>query len=189
MTKEERYQYLDKLAAEAKTDASAKEEICRHFKKYIHRLSYGSYEDWSREDAEQDLWVCFLECLLSFDPSKDIHFIKYVMKMLKWSRLNMTRERELEKKIFSPSMSEIPDVPDANTSMEPVLNEKEVQTIIASCPLTDTQRKLFSRRMEGKEGRDIARENNLSFSVVYRHARNIRSIFKNYDKFQQTFVS
>lgn len=101
----------------------------------------------------------------------------------------MTRERELEKKIFSPSMSEIPDVPDANASMEPVLNEKEVQTIIASCPLTDTQRKLFSRRMEGKEWRDIARENNLSFSVVYRHARNIRSIFKNYDKFQQTFVS
>ena len=59
MTKEERYQYLDKLAVEAKTDASAKEEICRHFKKYIHRLSYGSYEDWSREDAAKSISIVF----------------------------------------------------------------------------------------------------------------------------------
>lgn len=189
MTKEERYQYLDVLAVKAKADASAREEICRHFKKYIHHLSRARFETGDREDAEQDLWVCFLECLLSFDPSKDIHFIQYAMKRLKWSRLNMTRERKLEKKIFSPSMSEIPDVPDENVSMEPVLNEKEVQAIIASCPLTDTQRKLLTRRMEGKEWRDIARENNLSFSGVYRHARNIRSIFKNYEVFQQTFVS
>ena len=189
MTKEERYQYLDHLAVEAKTDASAKHEICRHFKKYIHHLSYGSYENWSREDAEQDLWICFLECLLSFDPSKDIHFTKYVIKHLKWSRFNMTRDKEREKKIFSTAVSEMPEVADENFSMEPVLSEKEVQTIISACPLTETQRKLLHRRMEGKEWRDIARENNLSFSDVCRHARNIRIIFQRNNTFRETFVS
>lgn len=188
MTKEERYQYLDVLAVEAKTDASARELICRHFKKYIHHLSCGKYENWSREDAEQDLWVCFLECLLSFDPSKGIHFTKYVMKRLKWSRLNMTRDREVEKKKFISTGGIDPEVPDDHAAIELSLTAKEIEAIISSCPLTSAQRKLLDQRMEGKAWREIAEANHTSFSGIYRHARNIRHAFVRNYNFQETFV-
>lgn len=83
MTKEGKLQYLDVLAVKAKADASAREEICRHFRKYIHHLSHARYECWDREDEEQDLWVCFLECLFSYDETKGVHFVHYIMKRLK----------------------------------------------------------------------------------------------------------
>ena len=189
MTKEERYQYLDVLAVKAKTDASAREELCRHFKKYIHHLSKARYETWDREDAEQDLWVCFLECLLLYDISHGVHFPMFVMKKLKWCYLMQCRKKkgEVRTENFEEHMADM----SANDylQLDRALTEKEVQTIIERCPLTTVQRKLLDQRMEGKSWQTIARENHVSRSGVYRHARNIRSIFERNNNFREIFVS
>jgi ATP/maltotriose-dependent transcriptional regulator MalT len=189
MTKEERYQYLDVLAVKAKTDASAKEKICRHFKRYIHHLSKARYENWDREDAEQDLWVCFLECLLLYDVSQGVHFPMFVMKKLKWCYLMQCRKKkgEMRTENFEEHMADT--AADDNLQLDRALTEKEVQTIIERCPLTNVQRKLLDQRMEGKSWQTIARENHVSQSGVYRHARNIRSIFERNYNFRETFVS
>lgn len=189
MTKEERYQYLDVLAVKAKADASAREEICRHFKKYNHHLSRARFETWDREDAEQDLWVCFLECLLLYDISRKVHFAMFVMKKLKWNYLMQCRRKqgELSTESYDESMNDIPSKD--HLKAVPALTEKEVQTIIDRCSLTNIQRKILSQRMEGKSWPVIARENHVSPSGVYRHARHIRSIFEKNRYFQETFVS
>lgn len=188
MTKEEKLQYLDVLAVKAKTDVSARDEICRHFKKYIYHLSKARYENWDREDAEQDLWVCFLECLFSYDISKKVHFAMFVMRKLKWNYLMQCRRKQGEQmtESYEESMN---DISFGDPLKEvPNLTEKEVQTIINRCPLTGIQRKILDQRMEGKSWPAIARENHVSPSGVYRHARNIRSIFERNSYFQETFV-
>ena len=188
MTKEERYQYLDVLAVKAKTDASAREEICRHFKRYIHHLSKARYENWEREDAEQDLWVYFLECLLLYEPSLKVHFPMFIMRKLKWHYLKRCRRVRGEAKTESYEDSLEKVLSDGHLKAEPDLTEKDVQFIIDRCPLTETQRRLLTQRMEGKSWQAIAKENHVSTSGVYRHARNIRSVFEKSYTFRETFV-
>ena len=188
MTKEERYQYLDVLAAKAKTDASARDEICRHFKKYIHHLSYGPYEGWEREDAEQDLWVCFLECLFSYDEKKKIHFTCYVMKHLKWTHLNGCRKREVE--MGHRAGGELgEDIPDPRNSHEITLSPEDMEDTLSRCPMTEKQRGFLDERMKGKSWNDIARENHLTRCAVYYHVRQMRTLLTGTPEFRETFFA
>ena len=189
MTKEERYQYLDKLAMKAKTDAAAREEICRHFKKYIHHLSYGRYENWSREDEEQDLWVCFLECLFSYEEKKEIHFLCYVMKHLKWTHLNGCRkwETEMERRAVGETKEE--EIPDLRAAHEITLSWEEMADTLARCPMTEKQRTLLEERMKGKSWQDIAEEKRLTRCAVYYHVRQMRALLLGTPEFRETFFA
>jgi DNA-binding NarL/FixJ family response regulator len=113
----------------------------------------------------------------------------FVMKKLKWCYLMQCRKKkgEMRTENFEEHMADT--AADDNLQLDRALTEKEVQTIIERCPLTNVQRKLLDQRMEGKSWQTIARENHVSQSGVYRHARNIRSIFERNYNFRETFVS
>lgn len=185
MTKEGKLQYLDVLAVKAKTDASAREEICRHFRKYIHHLSHARYECWDREDKEQDLWVCFLECLFSYDETKGVHFVHYIMKRLKWKHLNACREKEGDMGRTVPVEEE--RVPDPR--LAGAMTEEEVKGTLARCPMSNQQRTYLDQRLEGKSWQAIAKENHLPRSTLYYQVKRIRQCLVETPEFRETFFA
>lgn len=140
---------FDDLAVQAgKGNPEAKEVLCRHFRKYIHNLSRSYQQGWDAEDAEQDLWVCFLECLLAYRKERKIHFRYYVLKYLRWKLLNFYRSRKLDEKYTS----EFTELPCRSSQLErgEELTERETESVLEKCSLSNKQRHMVRQRLSGK---------------------------------------
>lgn len=189
MQKIDMNKYLDELAVQAgEGNPAAKEELCRHFKKYIHNLARSYNKGWDAEDAEQDLWVCFLECLLSYDRSRKIHFQYYVLKHLKWKLMNFHRAREQDKKYVSGDFIEEPCLSQRTESTQ-ILTEEETERVLEKCPLSQKQRGMIRQRLSGKSYKDMAAENRMTLRNVYYHMGRIQSACAKNQGFQESFFA
>lgn len=180
--------YFDELAVQAgKGNPAAKEVLCRHFRKYIHNLARSYCKGWDAEDAEQDLWVCFLECLLSYERERKIHFRFYVLKYLKWKLLNFHRTKKADEKCTAG----LTEQPCLSERMEKVqeLTEKETESVLEKCCLSGKQRHMVKQRLQGKSYKDMAFENRESLRNIYYHMGRIQTICSRNTDFQESFFA
>ena len=181
--------FYDELAAKAKVgDAESRKVLCRHFKRYIHNLAHTLYEGWDAEDAEQDLWVYFLECLLSYDESRNVHFRMYIMKHLKWYMLKHFRRSRLERSMNGP-VNEAVLLDMKDNGKEISTTEEEISRVLDQCTLTPLQRKLLDTRLSGKTWQSIAEERNVSRRSMYYHVASIRRRLLENENFQNYFLA
>ena len=182
--------FYDELAVKARRgDSESKATLYRHFKRYIHNLAHSFYDGWEAQDAEQDLWVYFLECLLSYDDSQKVHFRMYVMKHLKWYILNHFRHSRVVRKVVSPA-EETGMLPDVDYRAKDFsITEGEIEKVLEQCTLTPLQRKLLGSRLSGKTWQTIAEERNVSRRSVYYHVASIRRRLMENEKFQNYFFA
>lgn len=179
---------FDDLAVQAgKGNPEAKEVLCRHFRKYIHNLSRSYQQGWDAEDAEQDLWVCFLECLLAYRKERKIHFRYYALKYLRWKLLNFYRSRKLDEKYTS----EFTELPCRSSRLErgEELTERETESVLEKCSLSNKQRHMVRQRLSGKSYKDMASENRESLRNIYYHMGRIQSICAGNQEFRESFFA
>ena len=180
--------YFDELAVQAgQGSPGAKEVLCRHFRKYIHNLSRSYQQGWDAEDAEQDLWVCFLECLLAYRKERKIHFRYYALKYLRWKLLNFYRSRKLDEKYTS----EFTELPCRSSRLERAqeLTERETESVLEKCSLSNKQRHMVRQRLSGKSYKDMASENRESLRNIYYHMGRIQSICAGNQEFRESFFA
>lgn len=186
----ENIDFYDELAVKAgHGDRESKLTLCRHFKKYIHNLARTFYEGGEVEDAEQDLWVHFLECLLSYDAGKKVHFRMYVMKRLRWYFMKRFRHRKVERRLIEFVEETEGVCRGRETEKEISLSEEEIRGILDQCPLTALQRKLLDQRLSGKTWSMIAGERKVSRRGIYGHVSRIRSRLLQNQEFQNSFLA
>lgn len=179
---------FDDLAVQAgKGNPEAKEVLCRHFRKYIHNLSRSYQQGWDAEDAEQDLWVCFLECLLAYRKERKIHFRYYALKYLRWKLLNFYRSRKVDEKYIG----ELTEKPCLSLGLEKMqeLTEKETESVLVKCPLSRKQRFMVKQRLSGKSYKDMAEESRESLRNIYYHMGRIQAICAGTREFQESFFA
>lgn len=180
--------YLDELAVQAgQGSPGAKEVLCRHFRTYIHNLARSCYHSRDVEDAEQDLWVCFLECLLAYRKERKIHFRYYALKYLRWKLLNFYRSRKLDEKYTS----EFTELPYRSSRLERAqeLTERETESVLERCSLSNKQRHMVRQRLSGKSYKDMASENRESLRNIYYHMGRIQSICAGNQEFRESFFA
>lgn len=81
------------LAAKAGEQA-AKEALCERFKGLIYSLSKTAYETLPAEEARQELWLGFLECLEKYDEKSRVSFLSYITQRMRWRRRHLPRASE-----------------------------------------------------------------------------------------------
>lgn len=180
--------YFDELAVQAgQGSPGAKEVLCRHFRTYIHNLARSCYHSRDVEDAEQDLWVCFLECLLLYEKKRKIHFRFYALTYLKWKMLNFYRSRKVDEKYIG----EFTEKPCLSSGLEKMqeLTEKETESVLAKCPLSRKQRFMVKQRLSGKSYKDMAEESRESLRNIYYHMGRIQAICAGTREFQESFFA
>ena len=86
---------IQRLALAAKAgEQAAKEALCERFKGLIYSLSKTAYETLPAEEARQELWLAFLECLEKYDEKSRVSFLSYITQRMRW-RAVVARRRHL----------------------------------------------------------------------------------------------
>lgn len=183
---------IQRLALAAKAgEQAAKEALCERFKGLIKGLIYSlsktAYETLPAEEARQELWLAFLECLEKYDEKSRVSFLSYITQRMRWRAVDICRghQKRLDHEMTASS-SETAEllVTGEIASDGPAPNWYEVDwdhrismqegNPWDLIPWTKKQKELLSLRLAGWSWPEIAERTHTSPSVIYRHAKKMQ---------------
>jgi RNA polymerase sporulation-specific sigma factor len=142
------------LAARAGDDA-AFAELCRKYAPLIDAMTsqYGrtlTQNGESREDLRQEASVAFYRALMTFDENQSkVSFGLYAKICIRNRMISLLRHARSEKK------KKLPKEEKASNGISPAIDREALQALADRC-LTNFEKTVFFRYVDGKSYRDIA---------------------------------